>query len=260
MNIAFLHYHLKPGGVTTVIKHQINAVKDACDIMVLSGEPTKEELATPVYHIPGLAYDTIGGSAFNPKETADKIVQSLSNHFSGQCDILHVHNATLAKNKNLLTILKELQKRGLTLFLQLHDFAEDGRPHAYFKEPYPENCHYGVINSRDYDLLKRAGFIEDGLHKLPNTIAPLSAASHKRADQSQFVLYPIRGLRRKNIGEAILLSLFFKDKMGLYITLPPNSPDDMKSYRDWKAFSRANQLPVNFDVGLESCFSHLVNA
>lgn len=58
----------------------------------------------------------------------------------------------------------------MKLFLQLHDFAEDGRPLAYFPDEYVPDCHYGVINSRDYSIFLKAGFKKDGLHKIFNIV------------------------------------------------------------------------------------------
>jgi hypothetical protein len=71
-------------------------------------------------------------------------------------------------------------------------------------------------------------------------------------------LYPIRAIRRKNIGEAILLSLFFKKNAPLVITLPPNSPADINSYENWKTFVMENKLNVIFEAGLTHEFSDLV--
>jgi hypothetical protein len=78
-----------------------------------------------------------------------------------------------------------------------------------------------------------------------------------RAPQPR-VLYPIRAIRRKNIGEAILLSLFFQRGESLVITLPPNSPVDINSYKGWKSFVEDNALKVEFDAGLEHDFSDLL--
>ena len=258
MRIAFLHYHLKPGGVTSVIRHQIKALGSGCETIVISGESAKEGFPAPVYQVPGLAYDARGGTGYSPEETVEKIAGCVSSHWKDGCDILHVHNAFLAKNKNLLNILKELQKRGFKLFLQLHDFAEDGRPGSYFSGNYIKNCHYGVINSRDFELLKRAGLQTVGLHKVYNTVIPIPITP-STVKNTPYVLYPVRAIRRKNIGEAVLLSLFFKNRESLYITLPPNSYDDMKSYRGWKRFTAENNLPVVFDVGIKGSFSGLVN-
>ncbi|MEE8431291.1 MAG: hypothetical protein V3S16_08585, partial [Candidatus Desulfatibia sp.] len=98
-----------------------------------------------------------------------------------------------------------------------------------------------------------------GLHKIFNTIKPFKFNSSEAPTQEQ-VLYPIRAIRRKNIGEAILLSLFFKNNETLMLTLPPNSPIDIKSYAGWKAFVQEKNLDVVFDAGLTHEFSELVYA
>jgi len=163
----------------------------------------------------------------------------------------------LAKNINFLKILKALQKRGIRLFLQIHDFAEDGRPLSYFSEEYVSDCHYGVINSRDYNILLKAGLKKQGLHKIFNTIKPIDF-NNKKINPGNYVLYPIRAIRRKNIGEAILLSLFFQNNETLTITLPPNSMPDIISYVGWKNFVKENNLDVEFEAGLKKDFSELV--
>ena len=37
MRIAFVHYHLKTGGVTTVIKRQVDAIQNTCDVLTITG-------------------------------------------------------------------------------------------------------------------------------------------------------------------------------------------------------------------------------
>ena len=82
------------------------------------------------------------------------------------CDLIHLHNPLLAKNKAFLSILKILQDQGERLFLQVHDLAEDGRPnHYYAGQAYPTRCHFGVINSRDFKIFMNAGANQDGLHR-----------------------------------------------------------------------------------------------
>ncbi|RLC33155.1 MAG: hypothetical protein DRH32_01805, partial [Deltaproteobacteria bacterium] len=166
-------------------------------------------------------------------------------------------NPTMAKNRNFLKILKTLQSSGITLFLQIHDFAEDGRPQAYFhNETYPMDCHYGVINSRDYNILLKCGLRPRGLHRIFNTITPLPRKD--RNSTADYVLYPVRAIRRKNIGEALLLSLFLPDGESLRISLPPNSPMDLESYNDWKRFVKTHRLAVGFEAGIHNDFSDLV--
>ena len=258
MKIAFIHYHLKTGGVTTVLRQQVESILDPCELLVLSGEPPESSFPCDVVHIPGLGYDIFGRNLMEPESVATAIIEAIHSKWKNGCDLVHVHNPTLKKNANFLKILNVLNNRGLKLFLQIHDFAEDGRPFSYFaEEEYIENCHYGVINSRDYDILLKTGLKKEGLHKIFNTITPFHSNT-KDVILKKYILYPIRAIRRKNIGEAILLSLFFKKNAPLVITLPPNSPADINSYENWKTFVMETKLNVIFEAGLTHEFSDLV--
>jgi hypothetical protein len=258
LKIAFIHYHLKTGGVTTVLRQQVESILDTCDLLVLSGEPPESPFPCDVVHVPGLGYDISGRSPTEPERVASAIIEAIHLKWKNGCDLVHIHNPTLKKNTNFLKILNVLKERGLKLFLQIHDFAEDGRPLSYFsEEEYIQNCHYGVINSRDYNILLKAGLKKEGLHKIFNTITPFNFKT-KDVVLKNYILYPIRAIRRKNIGEAILLSLFFKNNAPLVITLPPNSPADFNSYESWKAFAAENDLNVIFEAGLIHEFSDLV--
>ena len=259
MKIAFIHYHLEPGGVTTVLKEQVKTIRGECRVLVLTGEPLKSPFPADTIYVPGLGYDDgLSGKRFNHNEVAESVIKAIHSKFKGGCDVLHIHNPTLAKNKNFLKIIKALQKRKVKLFLQIHDFAEDGRPSAYFyDDEYLSDCHYGVINSRDYNILSRAGLIDKGLHKIFNIINPVDL-KQEISNRKEFVLYPVRVIRRKNFGEAILLSLFFRNKETLAVTLPPNSPEDIKSYTGWKKFVSDKNLDIEFESGLKHNFHQLL--
>jgi hypothetical protein len=258
LKIAFIHYHLKAGGVTTVLRQQVESIIDTCDILVLSGDPPESTFPCDVVHIPGLGYDIPGRNMMEPQRVANAIIEAIYLKWNDGCDLVHVHNPIIKKNANFLKILNVLKEKGLKLFLQIHDFAEDGRPLSYFaEEEYIEDCHYGVINSRDYIILLETGLKKEGLHKISNIITPFQFKT-KDVILKNYILYPIRAIRRKNIGEAILLSLFFKNSAPLVITLPPNSPADMNSYEEWKKFAAENRLNVIFEAGLTHEFSDLV--
>ena len=257
MKIAFIHYHLKTGGVTTVLRQQVEAIKDDCDVLVFTGTPPDQPFPAETITINGLGYDVFCPNPPAPEDIASAIINAIVTKFGEPCSVLHVHNPTLAKNKHFLSILKCLQQQKMRLFLQIHDFAEDGRPLSYFSDEYPSNCHFGVINSRDFGLLLNAGLKTDGLHKIFNIVKDFDFKPSDSSPQPR-VLYPIRAIRRKNIGEAILLSRFFQNSESLVITLPPNSPVDIKSYRGWKSFVEDNGLKVEFDAGLAHDFSDLV--
>jgi hypothetical protein len=258
MKIAFVHYHLKTGGVTAVLKRQIAAVHGVCDTLILTGDRAAADLAGKVVEIPELGYTQPHMPAPDPDRVAERVLRVLADTWPGGCDILHVHNPTLAKNRIFLQVIKRLQQAGVNLFLQIHDFAEDGRPDAYFEEAYPADCHYGVLNARDLEILKKAGLKETGLHYLPNAVDSLGVTEGRDAPRQ--VLYPVRAIRRKNLGEAILLSLFFDAGRRLVFTQPPNSPADIESYRDWVGWVDRNRLPVDFEMGRTIAFPALVGA
>jgi hypothetical protein len=276
MTIAFIHYHLKPGGVTRVIQQQLGI----CEAMgwqycILAGENPLELPNVRIIH--ELHYDLHRSGLGDPSNgdnpavmLADQIEAEIRAAM-GSADLLHVHNATLAKNSDLLPALHELQKRGNRLFLQLHDFAEDGRPTVYSSSPYPADAHYGYINSRDGANLAAAGVSEDRLHAIPNLISPLpgaipaeselpgklfrsgSAGGSDPGRRRRFALYPVRGIRRKNLGETLLLSLLCDD-LDIGITLEPNNPADMPSYRFWESLAEEIRAPVQFNVAQDIGF------
>ncbi len=259
MKIAFIHYHLKTGGVTTCLKQQLEALKNDCDMCVITGERPPASFPANIIYIPELAYSSVYRKAFDPEDVATAVVDKIRDQFDSPCDIVHVHNPLLAKNSRFLDILKALQKKGLDLLLQVHDFAEDGRAHLYFKESYPANCHYCVVNSRDYHILLKSGLKTQGLHTLSNCVSLLQMPA-KPVVEEPFVVYPIRAIRRKNIGEAMLWSLLFRDEIKLSITLPPNSTPDIASYKGWKLFAADHRLQVEFDSGLNKPFETLVRS
>jgi hypothetical protein len=259
MKVVYIHFHLRTGGVTTVLTQQVNAVHKDADVLVIAGTPPETSLPADTAVVGGLGYDTDPPDRHKSEAVAESIIAAIHRKWKGGCDLIHIHNATLAKNKNLLNILCLLQQQNFKLFIQIHDFAEDGRPSVYFEDEYPRDCHYGVINSRDYRILLKSGLKKKGLHKLFNMIRPWEIKPVGPAT-GKWVLYPVRALRRKNIGEAILLSLFFHNKDSLAITLPPNSPVDTQSYRGWKAYVRQENLRVRFDAGIGADFRELVNS
>lgn len=128
MKIAFMHYHLKPGGVATVLRRQVEALADDCRVLVLTGEQPKNDFPADLNVIPGLGYDGTFNRCIQAEQVSEAVIRAIRSKWPGGCDVLHVHNPLLAKNSLFLKVLKRLQKNGITLFLQVHDLAEDGRP------------------------------------------------------------------------------------------------------------------------------------
>ena len=80
-----------------------------------------------------------------------------------------------------------MAEEGERLLLQIHDFAEDGRPDNFTvlresSRPYPmaDHVHYALLNSRDRQFLTRAGIPETQVHALPN---PIAVSSDGRRDE-----------------------------------------------------------------------------
>jgi len=273
MKTVLVHYHLRAGGVTQVMLNQTAALREAGeDVLVLSAEPPPDAAlwgAIPIALVPRLHYDRYRPAEETPdtKDTAARHVLSLElaasvekaihSHWPGGADLIHVHNPLIRKNCLLLGALKELAKRS-PLLLQNHDLAEDFRPDVYAGEEYPENCHYGVINSRDYRFLLDAGLKPEGLHLLPNEVRTLCVTPDL---PKTTYLYPVRGIRRKNIGEALFLSLFLDSPdTSIAITQPPTTEQDSQVYNQWKTAAADLNLPLAFEAGLKSSFADVMGS
>lgn len=260
MKIVFLHMHLKPGGVSTVIFQQVAALEGLCEVLVASGDDPPPDFPAPHIRIPGLGYDHPQSPENDPEplETANALQSAIQERWPGGCDIIHVHNPLLAKNSRLLCTLEILQARGFVLFLQIHDFPEDGRPGSYYRNrDYLPDCHYGTINARDARILVQCGLRPEGVHELFNMVHTIGTDG-REGGAIPSALYPVRGIRRKNLGEALLLSLWFEANTPLAITLPPNSEADRIVYDGWRHYARENRLNVVFEASGTYDFEALV--
>jgi glycosyltransferase involved in cell wall biosynthesis len=260
MKIALVHYHLKRGGVSSVVLNQARAlIRAGTDVLLVAGEAPAEDTGIPFALAEGLGYDSAPASAADgdAEKLASSIIGAIESRWKEGADIIHIHNPLIQKNSLLIPALKILIGRGLRLFLQNHDLAEDFRPDVYAGHTdYPENCHYGVINSRDYFYLRRSGLRTEGLHLIPNEVSPVKASPG--LERTRY-LYPVRAIRRKNIGEALLLSLFIPKGRTIAITLPPSEKDGDR-YRRWTEFAAELGLPVEFGLGQSSSLQDLLGS
>jgi hypothetical protein len=241
--------------------HQARGLADAGDeVLIITGEASGEDPGIPVTVVEALSYDQNPEGESAAADTAgaalaDALIAAMEARWGSTADIFHMHNPLIQKNSALLPALKILGKKGVPLLLQNHDLAEDFRPKVYVsREDYPENCHYAVINSRDYSFLLRAGLKPGGLHLLPNEVSPIQGVEGRERKR---YLYPVRAIRRKNIGEALLISLFMPKGMTLTLTLPPTTGRDKTIYRYWVDLARELDLPVEFEAGLSSGIGEL---
>jgi glycosyltransferase involved in cell wall biosynthesis len=242
--------------------HQARGLTEAGDeVLIITGEGGAEDPGIPFRVVEALCYDRNRGPALSRDPAAagtalaDAMIAAMQAHWGATADVLHVHNPLIQKNAALVPALKILIRRGIPLLLQNHDLAEDFRPNVYIAgEDYPENCHYAVINSRDYSFLSQAGLKPEGLHLIPNEVSPIRVV--EGLERKRY-LYPVRAIRRKNIGEALLISLFMPKGMTLTVTLPPTTGKDGEIYRNWVGFARELGLPVEFEAGLSSDIGEL---
>ncbi len=240
-----------------------------------------------VHAVAELGYD--GAQARKPRALASRLTALLRRSGgSPSTTVIHVHNHSLGKNTALAGALAELAGEGWPLLLQIHDFAEDFRPENYERlraaaqcgtksdwtgSLYPQaaHVHYAVLNQRDASILAAAGVEPARLHVLPNPVGdsgplpPREPARRQLADRfgvppdRPLLLYPIRGIRRKNLGEALLWSALARADWHLGVTLPPLNPVERPSYERWKALAASLALPAAFEIGGEAGLPYAAN-
>lgn len=266
--IAIVHYHLRRGGVTRVIEGAREVMTARGDeVLILSGEPPLNKARQDgVRVVPALNYRKTG-SPVVAESLSEHLKEEALAHFGALPDVWHFHNPTLAKNVLIPSVIRELASQGERIVLQLHDFPEDGRPGNYtsqrsffdsetsFEEtlyPVAKQIHYATINRRDHDFLKAAGIPGANLHVIPNAIPDLAVTSTPQerpfSPGKLFALYPSRGIRRKNIGELLLLALIYGDQVDFATSLKPENPEWQAVHEGWEALAAELDLPVTFGI------------
>lgn len=274
MRVAIVHYHLHAGGVARVIQHTVPALRE-CSIaaIVLSGAAPDGNWPCPVGVVEGLDYMSRGNMTGRAARLlAERMKRSATRLLGRSPDIWHIHNHALGKNPALTMAVRHLADEGQRILLQIHDFAEDGRPALYHRMlhymakgdmeafgaityPRAPHVHYAVLNQRDAFFLQSAGAGKTFIHCLPNPVM-LPADNHSsnavKWEGKRRFLYPTRALRRKNIGEVLLWAAMGKANDSFALTLAPASKTDRIVYDDWKRHARRWHLPIRFEVGMTS--------
>ena len=242
MRVAIVHYHLHPGGVTRVIEAASLSLNAAGICHVVLTEANVE----------GLGYLT---TANGP--TAEKLLENLRTAAieasGGFPDIWHFHNHSLGKNRLLPAVIALLASAGERIVLQIHDLAEHGRP-ANFRRiadlreiyPFAPRICYAFINSRDLKIFTDAGLPLENVILLPNPIPVPSTFPDLATNPLLFA--PIRGIRRKNLGEMVLLSAMAPAGTYFAVSRAPLNPEALAVHDTWQKFARKHQLPIEFDV------------
>lgn len=244
------------------------------------------ELNLESISIRNLEYDSLRTDFSADDKLAEVIEQNLSQRsFAKSNTVLHFHNHSLGKNRALIPAINSLAKSGNRVLLQVHDMAEDFRPKNYALLaselpgfncslanvlPLASQVHFGVINRRDETILKKTGIPASSIHYLPNSVTTNEIPDQENAKhefgkrnsidpKSPLLLYPVRGIRRKNIGEAFLLTLISRKPVCVGLTLPPTNPIEQESYQSWKELCVELRLPVLFELGNQEGISFADN-
>ncbi|MFW5803284.1 MAG: hypothetical protein ACOCWJ_05140 [Verrucomicrobiota bacterium] len=268
LRIAIVHHHLRGGGITRVVANAAEALRDrAVRLAVLVGEPPAESMPAnlAVKVVPGLEYANSANSAetVDSVELLRRLKDAAGRALGGAPDVWHVHNHGLGKNPALTHAVHLLAREQAPLLLQAHDFAEDGRPENYrflrdgLRQLAPDeeiNClypsggrvHYALLNQRDARALSAAGLTEKRCHVLANTVFFEDTQPRATPRQTDFIVYPTRAIRRKNLGEFLLWTLA-EPNCRFAVTLAPKNPDARQIYEQWVRFAHDANLPATFN-------------
>ena len=270
---AIVHYHLKRGGVTRVIESTLRGLGQgpgaSVHSVVLTGEipdgfPFKESARA----VEGLHYSNSQARTPDSASLLQRMRDAARQALGAEPDLWHIHNHSLGKNEAMPGVVSLLAEAGEALLLQIHDFAEDGRPqnhrvnqarteHAGNLYPLGDRVHYALINARDHAVFTSHNLPGAQQHLLANPVEvdhspgePESTAAIRTALRAETLfLYPVRALRRKNLGEFLLWSALARPGEVFATTLGPTNPDYQQTYRDWQSLAQSHQLPVHFGIG-----------
>ena len=243
--VALLHYHLNGGGVTRVIEQQSRALTElGVPHVVLCGE-NLSACEVPHRIIPELNFSEIYDESTS-SYIIGEIDRLCSEALGSQPALLHFHNHSIGLNPHYGDLVEHYAKSHRML-LQIHDFAEDGRLQNLAQIPslgqlYPnaKHIHYAAINSRDRTILANAGV---NARLLPNSYNPQPV---RELAKKKLVFYPIQALRRKNLGELLLLALASPPEFRFAVAKTP--PESVELVNFWESTARRIELPILFNV------------
>lgn len=266
MRVAILHYHLRPGGVTRVIEMAWAALHErGLDVLVITGEPAPAGSRIPassIQVVPELCY---GVSARDGELLRAEVEAAELRHWGQRADVLHFHNHALGKNFALPLAISAWAKQGRRLLLQIHDFAENGRPANYWKlleelggveglgqclYPVASQVAYAVLTTSDAARLKQGG-LSEGASLLPNPVSLPDESQPIPRDAfyaDRLIVYPTRAIRRKNIGEALLWAAWAAPGEQVILTAAPEQGPDVARHADWRSFAEELGLPIEFEA------------
>lgn len=279
-SVAIVHYHLRRGGVTRVIENAVAALGGDMKCVVLGGEKYEGDALPATALVEGLGYRREPGGAGGGVALGKRMLAAATEALGGPPDLWHIHNHSLGKNVVFPAALRWLLGEGARVLLQIHDFAEDGRPADYRAlraalpntgvfaatlYPAAPQAHYAILNERDNGILAAAGVPPERRHLLPNAVSVPGLTGTEAARPfgpgCRYYLYPTRAIRRKNMGELLLLAAaarFAEPGTAYGATLAPDNPVWRPVYEAWVDCARTLDLPVAFALGERHGFPALI--
>ena len=296
--MVIVHHHFDQGGVSQVIRLQLKAVlqeQPKTDFLLLSGRKIIQSDFTKYPHQVCGALDYLPFENFSKQELKEQY-QILLDFLKSQIkpfDVVHIHNLNLGKNPLFNLAVYDLLSEGYKIVNHCHDFAEDMRFDLFVRlkniiqdfgfsvfdvlYPYQKNFVYLTINFRDYQILSKNLGLKNQVYLTHNPIDVVEKFQKKNstienklsvqlkqklgiAKSTLFCLCPIRAIRRKNIGEVLLLSTIYKEQSCFGITRAAESLAEQSQYIFWKDCVKKMQLPVLFELGEKYSFEELIAA
>ncbi|HXI84077.1 MAG TPA: glycosyltransferase family 4 protein [Verrucomicrobiae bacterium] len=273
VKIAILHYHLRPGGVATVIRNAQRALAGKFEVQILADFGYDEHPAR--------------SRAVFVAESS-RLAERIAKRLRG-VDVLHTHNVGLGKHPRLTYAVKLLaEQRRIKIINQVHDFPEDDRPAqlsalrncagkrddafqrtlCYYDAP---NMIWATLTTHDAAKLATHGVPAGKIHVLPNPVdeefftqpapsraelqsvrAQLAAFAHAHRflfdPRKKLLLSPMKVMVRKNNAEAVELVKRL-EQYQLVISLDASSARDRDYSERLKKKIRRERLPVVIGFG-----------
>lgn len=246
MTHLIVHYHLRPGGVSSVVIAQAEGLYSQGKTVAVLAASDSSQREFKQFFLPELDYSMPTTASI---ERLFHLLMSVAVQCAGRV-IWHIHNPTLGCHPLLSACIKRLAEASERLILHIHDFAEDERPTNYaqlidkeFLYPTAPQIHYCVLTLRDRNILMRAGLAEDQVSIVGNPVTVTALPSSSGPLQ---VLYACRGIDRKNLGEFLLLSALAPAGVPFATTLGPGQSRQQSDYGTWQKCQQELNLPVQW--------------
>jgi FMN phosphatase YigB (HAD superfamily)/glycosyltransferase involved in cell wall biosynthesis len=259
MRVAIVHYHLGQGGVARVIERSSEILSRAgISHVILTGDAVAScRSSYPIREIAGLGYQNGEGGGGDALEAmVSRLRCEASAALGGPPDLWHFHNHSLGKNARVGELVARLADDGECLLLQLHDLAEDGRAANYQRildrnrlYPIAPRIHYAFLNSQDRARFIAAGLPAECASVLPNPVLPELPENDLLGEERDAIWFaPVRGIRRKNLGELLLLAALSPEGVRVATSRAPSNPAAVPQHARWQELARQHRLPVEFAV------------